>query len=176
MVLRLSVGLSVLALLVLGGLQYHWIGQIAVAERQRLERNVAESSREFADDFFAELRNFGNALEPRFGPMSSDPSLIAARYHEWMLNAPYPNLVSALYIIRTPGEVLRMNSTTGAFEQDLSKTSAQLLDPKRTDTSAIVLSFNRRFPGTRGRKVRVPLLVKPIRLNAISQRVRSWRN
>src|SRR5262245_16820316 len=109
MVLRLSVGLSVIALLVLGGLQYHWIGQIAVSERQRLERNVAESSLEFAEDFFAELRNFGNALEPRFAPISSDPSLISARYHEWMNNATYPSLVSALYIIRTPAEVLVLN-------------------------------------------------------------------
>src|SRR4030095_12835537 len=131
--LRLSVALSLVALLVLAGLQYHWIGQIAVAERQRLERNVAESSREFADDFFAELRNLGIGLEPRFAPVSSDPSLIAARYHEWMLSAPFPNLVNALYLVRSP-KVLKLSSTTGLFEQDFSMTPTQLLDPRRADT------------------------------------------
>ena len=38
MVLRLSVAVSLVALLALAGLQYQWIGQIEVAERQRLER------------------------------------------------------------------------------------------------------------------------------------------
>ena len=83
MVLRLSVGLSLVALLVLAGIQYHWIGQIAVAERQRLERGVAEASSDLAEDFTSELRNLAGIFEPRFSPMPPDPISIATRYHYW---------------------------------------------------------------------------------------------
>jgi hypothetical protein len=38
---------------------------MAVAERQRLERSIAESSEEFAEDFFNELRSLAMMLEPR---------------------------------------------------------------------------------------------------------------
>src|SRR4030095_3402592 len=105
MVLRLSVALSVVALLVLAGLQYHWIGQIAVAERQRLKRSVEESSREFADDFSAELRRIGNALEPRFPSATIDPALVAGRYRGWVSGAAYSNNVKAGYVVQTPPEV-----------------------------------------------------------------------
>src|SRR5574339_463587 len=127
MVLRLAVGLSVVALLVLAGLQYHWIGQIAVAERQRLERSMAQSSRELADDFASEFRNLGSALEPRFSPASLEPSLVAARYLDWAGSAGYPDLVRTLYIVRPSEEVLRFNATTGMFEpHDLSPSVAPL--------------------------------------------------
>ena len=142
MILRLSVALSVIALLVLAGLQYHWIGQIADAERLRLERSVAESSREFADDFAAELRSLGNALEPRFSPVLMDPSLIATRYHDWMANTSYPNLVHALYIVRPPKDALRLNVASGTFEP---ASLADLSSPE-----SLRMTFGRRFPGLRG--------------------------
>src|SRR5688572_25626539 len=102
MVLRLSVGLSLVALLVLAGLQYHWIGQIAGAERQRLERGVAEASGDLAEDFAGELRSLTGILEPRFSPVPPDPVSIATRYHYWVAGATYPNLLKSLYIFRSP--------------------------------------------------------------------------
>ena len=77
MILRLSVGVSLVALLVLAGLQYHWIGQIAVAERQRLERNIAQSSEEFAEDFFDELRSLA-----KVSPCVNDPIVEWATFVE----------------------------------------------------------------------------------------------
>ena len=142
MLLRLSVALSVVALVVLAGLQYHWIGQIADAERLRLERSVAESSREFADDFAAEIRGLGNALEPRLSPGSLDPPLIATRYHDWMANTSYPNLVHALYLVRSTKDVLRLNLASGTFEP-ASSADLSGLDNLR-------VTFSRRFPGLRG--------------------------
>src|SRR5262245_29961684 len=109
MVLRLSVGLSFVALLVLAGLQYHWIDQIAVSERQRLERGVAEASADLAEDFLTELRNLTGVLEPRFSPVAPDPVSIATRYHYWAASAAYPNLLKSLYILRSPTDVLHLD-------------------------------------------------------------------
>ena len=159
MVLRLSVALSFVALLVLAALQYHWIGQIAVAERQRLERSVALSSRELADDFVSEFRNLGNVLEPRFSPVSFDSWVVAARYQDWLASAAYPDLVRNLYLVRPSDEVLRFNPTAGIFERDSSASllpfiagwlAGQVPSLPPMDSDLLVLSFNRRFPGLRG--------------------------
>ena len=68
MVLRLSVALSLVALLVLAGLQYHWIGQIAVAERQRLERGVEESAGDSRGGFFQRVAHPGRNLRTSLLP------------------------------------------------------------------------------------------------------------
>src|SRR5436190_16644980 len=115
MVLRLSVVVSLIALLALAGLQYQWIGQIAVAERQRLERSVAESSEEFAEDFSNEVRGLSLILEPRPG-FPSDPESIAIRYKEWAATATYPNLLKNLYLTQSASGVLQLDHTSGAFE------------------------------------------------------------
>ena len=115
MVLRLSVAVSLIALLALAGLQYQWIGQIEVAERQRLERSVAESSEEFAEDFSNEVRSLSMMLEPR-PQFPSDPESIATRYKEWAATAMYPALLKNLYLTQPQSGVLRLDREKGAFE------------------------------------------------------------
>src|SRR5215204_2548656 len=109
MVLRLSIALSLVALMVLAGLQYQWIGQIAVAERQRLERGVAEASGNLAEDFADELRQLMGVFEPRFQPVLLDPVSIATRYHYWATSATDPDLLKSLYIVRPPSTVLQLD-------------------------------------------------------------------
>jgi signal transduction histidine kinase len=104
--------------LALAGLQYHWIGQIAVAERQRLERGVAEASGDLAEDFSTELRQLAGIFEPRFSPAAPDPVSIATRYHYWAASAAYPGLLKSLYIVRSPTDVLRLDRVTETFEPD----------------------------------------------------------
>jgi signal transduction histidine kinase len=115
MVLRLSVAASLIALLVLAGLQYQWIGQIEQAERQRMERGVAESAEEFAEDFSNEVRGLLMMFElrPAFSP---DPDAIAMRYREWTATATYPNLLKNLYLTQPPSGVLRLDRAKGVFE------------------------------------------------------------
>jgi signal transduction histidine kinase len=116
--LRLSIALSLVALLALAGLQYYWIGQIAVAERQRLERGVAEASNDLAEDFSGELRQLAGIFEPRFSPAPPDPVSIATRYHYWAASAAYPGLLKSLYIVRSPTDVLRLDQVTETFVPD----------------------------------------------------------
>ena len=162
MVLRLSIAVSLVALLALAGLQYQWIGQIAMAERQRLERSVAESSEEVAEDFFNELRSLYMMLEPRPG-FPSDADSIVGRYKEWAGTAAYPNLLKTLYLTQPPSGVLRLDPAKGVFEagawppqlshvaEFVSRQNPASLD---LDADALLIPLDRRpglpRPGPRG--------------------------
>ena len=159
MVLRLSVGLSLVALLVLAGLQYYWIGKIAVAERQRLERGVAESSGDLAEDFTSELRNMTGILEPRFSSVPPDPVSIATRYHYWVISATYPNLLKSLYIVRSARDVLSLDRATETFVPDVWPDflaasdefgTGRGLGARAVGADLIVMPLNRRQPVSRG--------------------------
>src|SRR4051812_7105448 len=101
---RVSIALLVIALLTLAGLQYNWIGQISVAERERLEASVRESSNRFASDLSGEIRSFVNAFDIR-GTREPDASAITYRYRSWMENSQFPGLLKTLYLVRsTPDE------------------------------------------------------------------------
>lgn len=99
MVSRISVALLAIALLALAGLQYHWIGQISVAERQRLEQSVKDSSNRFSGDYATEVRSLANALDIRNGG-EPDVSTLVARYHGWAEAAAYPDLLKTMYVVR----------------------------------------------------------------------------
>jgi signal transduction histidine kinase len=157
--LRLSVALSLVALLALAGLQYHWIGQIAVAERQRLQRGVAEASRDLAEDFSTELWQLTGIFESRFPPAAQDPVSIATRYHYWAASAAYPGLLKSLYIVRSPTDVLRLDRVTETFEPSAWPEGLPFpadfgtgrgFGPRGMDADLIVMSLNRRGPGVRG--------------------------
>jgi hypothetical protein len=99
MISRVSIALLVIALMALAGLQYHWIGEISIAERQRLEVSVRESSIRFAGDFGGEIRSLTNALDLRGG--EPDAADIVSRYRNWEETAETPELLKALYLVRS---------------------------------------------------------------------------
>src|SRR5262250_283854 len=100
MISRVSIALLVIALLALTGLQYNWIGQISIAERERLEVSVRDSSNRFAADLSSEIRSLVSALDIR-GNRAPDPSTIVFRYRNWMENSAFPGLVKSLYLVRS---------------------------------------------------------------------------
>jgi signal transduction histidine kinase len=118
MLSRLSVVLLLVALPVLAGLQYQWIGQVSQAERQRLEEGVRDSSSRFADDFAEEIRSVLTTFELRDG-LPPDVAPVVARYEQWNQSALYPHLLRTLYLMRsnTAGEVelLRLDPETQTF-------------------------------------------------------------
>ena len=99
MISRISIVLLVIALFTLAGLQYHWIGQISEAERQRLEASVKDSSTRFAGDFTGEIRSMSTSLD--FRGYEPAPAAIAARYRNWAETSGYPDLVRTLYVVRS---------------------------------------------------------------------------
>ena len=121
MISRVSIVLLVIALLTLAGLQYHWIGQISEAERQRLEASVKDSSTRFAGDFTGEIRSMSTSLD--FRGYEPAPAAIAARYRSWAETSGYPDLVRTLYVVRSAqvGDVR-------LFQINLQEESLQLVE------------------------------------------------
>jgi signal transduction histidine kinase len=159
MLLRLSLALSMVALLVLAGLQFYWIGQITVAERQRLERDAAESAQRFAEDLTSEFRSLIGVLEPRPGALL-DPDSVATRYSLWVGDAAYPGLLKSLYIARYPTEVLELDPTTEVFVPStwpsrLSQMAEFVTSRGRSNIElppdVLMIRNSPRFQGNRGR-------------------------
>ena len=120
MLSRLWLVFLLVALAVLAGLQYQWIGQVSVAERQRLEAGLRDSSTRFAQDLSEEiLRPVVRTFDMRDGaPQDAGP--ILSRYEQWTLSAPYAHLLRTLYFVRPDSddgvELLRVDPQKQEFE------------------------------------------------------------
>ena len=121
MISRVSIVLLLIALLTLAGLQYHWIGQISVAERQRLEASVRDSSSRFVGDFNGEIRSLTGTLD--FRGYEPAAAAIVARYRSWAENSGYPDLVRTLYVVRSAP-----TGETRLFQIDIQDESFQLAE------------------------------------------------
>jgi signal transduction histidine kinase len=121
MISRVSIVLLVIALLTLAGLQYHWIGQISEAERQRLEASVKDSSTRFAGDFIGEIRSMSTSLD--FRGYEPAPAAIAARYRSWAESSGYPDLVRTLYVVRSA-----QAGNARLFQLNLQEENLQLVE------------------------------------------------
>lgn len=85
---------------VLAALQYRWLGQVSAAERERMQGTLSAGASRFAQDFDRELARvyFTLKLEPDAW-RKQDAEGYAARYEEWRARAPYPRLLSSIYVV-----------------------------------------------------------------------------
>lgn len=84
-------------LLVLCGLalfQYHWIDQVAHAERDRAKTNLSLALSRLEKDFDLEITRAFVAFQAPF----ANPADYSERYKEWSRHAPYPDLIRGVYI------------------------------------------------------------------------------
>jgi len=113
------VGLLLILLPALAILQYRWIGEVSVAERDRLQSSLRETSRRFASDFDAELARISTAFQIRDGFPESGEGLVQ-RYHSWSESATYPQLIRSICLIRTAqdtgSEFYRLDLRTAKLE------------------------------------------------------------
>jgi hypothetical protein len=86
------------ALAILAGLQYQWIGEISQAERQRLENNLRDSSERFARISVKSCPAFPEC-STRLGPFLGDANLLFVRYQEWKASASHPRLIQNIYAL-----------------------------------------------------------------------------
>lgn len=70
----------VLLLVVLGTLQYRWLGQVAEAERARARASLAAAAARFAADFDLEIGDIAACFVPAASPGMSVPARLVARY------------------------------------------------------------------------------------------------
>src|SRR5262249_11469066 len=97
----------------LATLQYHWLGQISEAERERMSVTLQASASGFAEDFDRELNRA--YLLFQIGPLTSDesvPSQIAARYDRWQATSRFPRMIKDLYVAIQAGDAVTLKRFT----------------------------------------------------------------
>lgn len=101
--LRLLLPVGLIALVVLlGALQYRWLGQVSEAERAQLQRSLAVRANEFAAEFDREIAVAYSTLAIDGGALETDPwSAISARHDAWKSRAMFPGMVRGLYLARS---------------------------------------------------------------------------
>ncbi|MBV9068278.1 MAG: HAMP domain-containing histidine kinase [Acidobacteria bacterium] len=93
------IALTVLAaaLIVLGHMQYRWIGDLADAERQRMRTGLEFAAHHFSDEFDHELTRMFLAFQLPMPDATADHLL--RRYDEWAAAARDPKIVRAVYFV-----------------------------------------------------------------------------
>jgi signal transduction histidine kinase len=89
------------ALVVLGALQYRWIGEMADAERQRMSAGIEFAAHHFGDDFDHELTRMFFAFQMPLPDATSDHLLRV--YDEWSASSRDPRIVKAIYFVPPNG-------------------------------------------------------------------------
>jgi signal transduction histidine kinase len=90
------------ALIILGALQYRWIGEMADAERLRMRAGIEFAAQHFSDDFDHELTRMFFAFQ--IPEMEARPEQLFRRYDEWAASSRDPRIVKAIYFV-PPNEV-----------------------------------------------------------------------
>jgi signal transduction histidine kinase len=87
----------------LAWLQYSWLDQIAVADRDRRERTVRTAAAQLAQEFDLELSKAFFALQVDHGALDPrDSAAYAARFASWSSSAANPRMVQAVYRTTAP--------------------------------------------------------------------------
>ena len=113
--------LMAVIVVVLALLQYQWSIQVSAAERDRMQRALDNSVRQFREDFNRELRQVGRALQPSlFGFVEDDGLSYARRFEDWRQQSSYADLVRSVFFSKLDGgggaNLLELNLDRGGFE------------------------------------------------------------
>jgi len=94
-------------LVVLGWLQYQWVGQVGEAEQERMRASLESSSRRFADDVTEEMFFLLRYLRLD-GLEGAAASLVEGR-EVYVNEVRYPELLSGLYVYSLDGALLQLD-------------------------------------------------------------------
>jgi signal transduction histidine kinase len=90
-------------------LQYRWVGQVGVAERERMQRNVRNAAGQFREAFDSELARAFLTLQ--VGPATARDGFseqYSNRYNTWLDTAAHPAIVADIYLIDAEARELRL--------------------------------------------------------------------
>src|SRR4030095_9878984 len=91
-----------LLLPLLAALQYHWLGQVSQGATERLQSSLRGSATAFRHDFNRELiRAYLSFQMDSFTPPAAAGlgPYHAARLEQWTRTAPYPLLISDVFVV-----------------------------------------------------------------------------
>jgi signal transduction histidine kinase len=102
----LAGGLLVLSLAALAGLQLRWLGEVAAADRQRLEAGVANALGGLAAEVDREVSRAWLVFRRPYGPRAGERTAgelpageAADLLDRWRETAPFPDLVRGLWLV-----------------------------------------------------------------------------
>ena len=108
-------------LVLLAVLQYRWLGQVSIGERQVLQTSLKNRTVDLQQQFNRELDRARSAFE--IGPEALPNQVsgqLAERYAKWKATAPYPGLVKQVFLsVRADEEnarLMRFNEETRQLE------------------------------------------------------------
>jgi signal transduction histidine kinase len=85
----------------LAALQYYWLGQVSEGATQRLHSSLRARAREFRYDFNREfIRAYLNFHVDSFAPPDDIERFHVERFERWTETAPYPRLISNVFVVR----------------------------------------------------------------------------
>src|SRR5882724_2296256 len=118
----LLIGVLVVLLGVLAVLQYKWLGQISVAERQTMQTNLRSQGRALQEQINKEIELAGSRVRMSLADYRKDSwRELIERYSRWKKDATYPGLIKSVYVARAEGE--------GQLNLTLLDESATRLEP-----------------------------------------------
>jgi signal transduction histidine kinase len=91
----LLVALTAVLLVVLGILQYRWVGELSEFEYQRMQRTLRASADGLARDFEREFRRIRGAFE--LGRARDTEESLAREYAEWSESTDFPEMIAGVY-------------------------------------------------------------------------------
>jgi signal transduction histidine kinase len=88
---------ALLALLAI--LQYRWLGQISIAERQTMQTNLRNQARGLQEEINKEIDQAGSRLRMSAASLRSQSwDELAERYKRWKSSAAYPGLIKTVFL------------------------------------------------------------------------------
>lgn len=113
-----AVGALLGLLILLGVLQYLWLGQIGETERDRLQKRLQTDAQNFADDFNRELRRAYLLFQiPPDKIEARDFSDLTARYEFWRERVAYPQMIRDFYYVSRNSAPLRYDFAAREFRR-----------------------------------------------------------
>lgn len=117
-------------LVLLGSLQYTWLGEISRSERENLQNRLNADIKRFASDFNSELRwaYFSFQIDPADW-LNQDWTTFNRRYYDWQFKTSYPDLIKDIYFVGENSAPLQYDNARQTFKRiesndDLSKIKA----------------------------------------------------
>lgn len=89
-------GVLFFALCILAFVQYRWVTQLAQAERRQAGANLSAALGNLEGDFDMEVTRAFLVFQLPTARMTTEAQL----YREWMLHAPYPQVIRGVYVAR----------------------------------------------------------------------------
>jgi signal transduction histidine kinase len=132
----ISLAVLTVALIVLGHMQYRWIGDVADAERQRMRAGLEFAAHHFSDEFDHELTRMFLAFQLPMPDATADHLL--HRYDEWAAAARDPKIVRAVYFVPPfePDHLQSIDPSTRSVKPAVWPASLAMLRPMIAEEAA----------------------------------------